>query len=221
MAIARDLAVTGGAVVATSITYSHTVTGSNTLLCVSYQASLTGDQVTGITYAGVAMSRVATALANTRYTGLFQLAGASTGANNVIVSGSSSDYLEPNSGSYTGVSQSGQPEQTDTDNNGAATVSSGASLNITVTTTTDQCWLIMGAWSFQDNITAGANTSRFQAVNSGIFDSNGPRSTGSNSIAVTASGNTRISLIGGSFAPAGAAGASAVYIPQLMTLNVG
>lgn len=201
-AIARDVAVSGGSVTATSLTYSHTTSGSDRLLVVTYQSGTSADRITGITYGGVAMTKLGSSLQNTRFTGYYYLLNPSLGANNVVLTGSTSDVIEAYSASYTGVNQTGNPEASTSNNNGLVNVAGGASLTSSVTTLSDNAWLIMSAWSFQDGISAGANTTSFNGTNSGFYDSNGAKSPpGSFSLAVTAAGSTRVSEILAAFSP--------------------
>jgi len=92
MAIAFDATTDGGNTTATSLTYSHTCTGSNRILFVSVIGAIGSDNVTGATYAGAAMTLV-DKQASARSTYLFYLIAPATGANNVVVSAGSSSFI--------------------------------------------------------------------------------------------------------------------------------
>lgn len=86
-AIAFDATSTQGQSGATvsPATWSHTVTGSNTVLDVCIEGNGTSDFSTGASYNGVAMTKVATKLDNTNgiFVDQYQLFNAATGAHNV------------------------------------------------------------------------------------------------------------------------------------------
>lgn len=179
---------------------------------VGYQGDLGvsgSDKITGITYNGVALTQIGVSIQNTRYIGFYYLLNPASGSNTVTLTGSSSAVIEAYSGSYTGVNQSGQPDANTSNNNGQLPVTGGSSLTVTVTTVADNDWLIMNAFSFQDGISAGANTFNRSGVNNGIYDSNGAKTPpGSFSLAVTTAGVTNVSEIMAAFSPAGAVVAS-------------
>lgn len=182
MAIAFD-AASGSSVTGTSLTYSHTCTGSDRALVVHYVSDGSGDAVTGITYAGAAMTFIGRVQSpSSRWTGMYYLAAPATGANNIVVTNSVSVYTEANAASYTGVKQTGNPEVTATN-----TGSSVTSLSGTLTTLTDNAWLVMGGHAAAGSQAAGTGTTRRNLVLVGaIFDSNGAKSpTGSYSLQQT------------------------------------
>ena len=93
----------------TSLTFSHTVSGSNRVLIVA-ASSNGGDHITGITYNAVAMTQQAKLAVGTNYVYLYYLIAPDTGAHDVVVSSGSSVVLVACAVSYTGVSQSGFPD---------------------------------------------------------------------------------------------------------------
>lgn len=182
MAIAFD-AATGSSTTGTSLTYSHTCSGSNRALIVHYVTDTSNDLVTGVTYNGVAMSFIGRVQSpSSRWTGIYYLAAPATGANNVVISASGSAYLEASSASYTGVKQTGNPEA-----NASNTGASVTSLSGTVTTITDNAWLVMGGHAAAGSQAAGTGTTRRHiGTVSAFFDSNGAKSpTGSYSLQQT------------------------------------
>jgi hypothetical protein len=161
MAIAFDTAVDGSFVApATSQTWSHTCTGTDRVLIVAVitQGSAGGDVVSGITYNTVAMTRINTDQlgASTSRTYLYYLINPASGANNVVVSYSTSITAGAISSSYTGADQVSQPDSSNTGD-----VSGVTTITVNQTTVADNDWLF-GCFFEADGVgsafTAGANT---------------------------------------------------------------
>ncbi len=136
MALAFDAASGANGSSVSSLTFSHTITGSDPVLSV-----LTGINnniaVTGITYNGVALTQVSGAAQSgvNTYTDAWLIIGPATGANNVVVTWASA-------GSRTcaiGISLSGGHQTTQPDIGGGATAT-GTSVSTTLSLTADQCW---------------------------------------------------------------------------------
>ena len=185
MAIAFDSATNGGSATATSLTYSHTVSGTNTFLYVTILGRVGATSlITGVTYAGVAMtyrdgSQVAPA---DRFLETWYLVGASTGANNIVISASGSDFIASNCVSYNGVSQ-GSLDATNTNFQATGTPNTN-----TVTTVTNSAWHIMGGANASGTPTAGTGSTIRSTANGNMamFDGNGAITpVGSNSIGMT------------------------------------
>ena len=221
MAIAFDNSAQGSEAAGTSLTFAHTVAGSNRLLWVFIFTSdlTTGDKISGVTYNGVAMTRVAGAtnvdfvVGQSFYT--YYLIAPATGANNVIVSATETCEIYASAQSYTGALQTGVPD-------GSAITTSGGAISIT--TVADNCWLAGGGRNIgSGDLTAGANTIERQAVGPGLLsagDSNGAKSpAGSHSMNWTPDNlNTKLVMV--SFAPAPEELGGAVP-SNFMTLGVG
>lgn len=196
MAIAFDVIGTGGAAApATSITYSHTVTGTDPGIIVM---SMIGDTnggagtVTGITYAGAALAQTQSwGPISNRKMDMWDRTACATGANNVVVSYGNSVFADANSLSYTGVDQTNL-EDTSTQSNGASP------RTVSVTTTADNCWLV-GCASDLGTGPAGASTgttSRGTAGSIRLGDSNGAKTpAGSHSMAWTGTGTINALMI--------------------------
>ncbi len=211
MAIAFVTAVDGtnNGGITSSLTFSHTCgSGSDRLLVVVVWGDLSSnaDQISGVTYNGVAMTRVDEInVTDGRWNYLYYLLNPSSGANNVVISSGGTHYIGGLAGDYTGVAQSGQPDATDTDSSQA-----GSSATASVTTTADNCWLICAGY-MNSALQAGTGaTSRVEAAafdNGGLFDSNGPITpAGAASLEVeSVNPGTAGSIVGAAFAPAGAA----------------
>jgi hypothetical protein len=117
----------------TSLTFSHTCTGLYRLLVVGVIAGAS-DIVTGVTYGGVAMTRIAVRNNGNSTSYLYYLLNPPSGANNVVVTTSASASIFAQAASFTNVSQTGQPVASVTN----ATSASTACAN-TLTTTEDNC----------------------------------------------------------------------------------
>lgn len=123
-----------------SFTWSHTCSGSNRYLIVGVFVANGTDIVSGVTYNGVAMTRINTGVKNPAQerTYLYGLTAPATGDNDIVVTLSTSNSFVAAAGvSYTGVKQTGQPEANAINN----TASPATSLTLTVTTTSDNAWL--------------------------------------------------------------------------------
>ena len=143
MAIAFDSATRATTGTGTSLTFSHTVSGSNRILVVGVadNDATTGDTITGVTYNGVAMSRISGGYGTNTDGGtvfLYYLVAPATGTHNVVVSCSSSHSLSALAASYTGAAQTGQP-----DANTAQSTSASTSINISLTSVADKCWAVI------------------------------------------------------------------------------
>ena len=106
-AIAVDATASGWVASASSLTYAHTVTGSDPTLIVGIYHFNGSGEVTGVTYNGASMTylggRVADGTNGDVY--LYGKAGVSTGANNVVITEGASQQIFGTSASYTGTNQ--------------------------------------------------------------------------------------------------------------------
>lgn len=204
MALAFDasavghLAASGGA----SLTFSHTCTGSNLILFVGFGVESATDVVTGVTYNNVAMTQVpnspqANGVPN-EFTYLFYLINPATGANNVVISLSAQPQVNAVSASYTGAAQSGQP-----DNSNKKTVNA-TSVNNSLTTVADNCWVVGVCQEDNAAPTVGAGvTSRNLEVQTLLGDSNGVQHpAGAYSMTFNSgSGSSNLNMLMASIAP--------------------
>ena len=206
--IALDDGTNGGNTAGTSHTYAHTCTGSNLILFVAVGTNSASDLISGVTYGGVAMTLVDKQQGtSTNYSYLFYLIAPATGANNVVVSASSSCTIYSDAVSYTGAKQSAQP-----DSSGKGT-STGATLALSTTVVAANCWLVASGCDF-DGVydTGGLITLRGQSGADGIGDSDGVVATGSQSLTwdTTPTTNPTSGVIA-SFAPATAVSGDTGY----------
>lgn len=189
MAIALDAQSNGAASNTTSVSWSHTCTGTNLALIVGIW-SQSGDAVTSVTYNSVAMTQAVklamTGSAAGQYIYLYYLLNPATGTNTVAAT-SSGVGIDGASTSYTGVKQSGQPDATGTNVSTATT-----SLTTSLTTIADNCWLVGFAYTGSTQ-TAGTNTTLRGSPVAGILcmiDSNSAQTpAGSKSMNVTQASN--------------------------------
>lgn len=180
--IAFDAASTAN-VSGTSLTYSQTnSSGNNRLLFVSVvtnTAPTRADYVTGITYNGVAMTRsvaVTSGSGNQNPIFLYWLAAPATGANNVVVSVSSSVSIYSVAANYTGASQTGP----DTGVTNQAVLTSPLSTNVNVVSANS--WVIsaagegtIGSPAASTNLPSTRSSQTFESVTA---DSNAPIAAG-------------------------------------------
>lgn len=199
--IALDTSVAGGLVnPGTSLTWSHTCSGTNRILWVGLldQSGGGASLITGVTYNGVAMTRVGTVLAD-RWTTLWVLANPATGANNVVATASSSTVIGGASVSYTGAKQTAQPDSSNTG------TSATAALTVSTTVVLTNCWIVSVFRSAAHNIVNSSGFTVRQSQFTGtlvVGDSNGTVGTGSQSVSVTDDGASAFAGIIASMAPA-------------------
>ena len=126
-----------------SFTWSHVMgNGENRYLVVFFrQVNNNTDAVTGVTFHGVAMSRlysVGTNWDGTHRMYAYGLANPDSGTYNIVVSLSASyANCSMEAISYTGVKQTGQPDAYGTNNAKVAT-----SVTVSTTTVADNCWIV-------------------------------------------------------------------------------
>jgi hypothetical protein len=206
MAIAFDNATSTSSTTATSLTFSHTInSNTNGILFVGVLTGSASDLITGVTYAGVSMTRLDIQVVgadNTVY--LYYLLAPSTGANNVVISASSSVFLDGTASSYTGANQSGQPDNWSKGSSASATSYTG-----TVTTVADNCWLIMCGRKYNNGTPSAGTNSTLRASSSymPIVDTNAAQTpAGSKSVQINWTGTaSNVGGIAASFKPYGAA----------------
>lgn len=221
MAIALDTSVDGGIVAGVNtLSYTHTCTGSQLILFVGVR-KFAGD-VTGVTYNNVAMTQITTKQdAGTGFIYLFYIINPTTGANTIKVSATGTGTIRAMSASYTGASQSGQPDNFST---AAGNFSSNTLNGASVTTIADNCWTIMFSYSSGTGaaVVGDATTNVLQQASTtltdALSDSNGVvHPAGSRTMTVRAANGTQNwSHIIASFSPslASAAVPTKRYIMQ-------
>lgn len=207
MAIAFDAATDNSQVTGTSHSFSHTCTGDDRLLIVSWMQTVNAT-VTSCTYNGVAMTAVTGSGLEIVETGgwlqQYYLVAPATGSNTVEITVPTSRFMRACSASYTGVAQTGTIDSSNT--------ATGTSDTATLTTTVvaSDCWLI-GTFRCDSNGFDGGGSSTLRAslvVNAGesnnLGDSNATVATGSQSLTAPIGVSVGWSGIISSIAPAGA-----------------
>lgn len=186
MPIAFDAVSDGGLANGTSQNWSHTCTGSDLFLVVGIKLYGTLD-ITSVTYNGVAMTEIGN-IANPNeatYAVLYGLIGPGTGSNTVAIARTSSNFIASGAASYTGVSQSGQPEANGTDSDGLS-----STCDPTATVVSSNAWLAgVGTAKFTGNpLNAFGGQTTQRSDNSGLtgvqsmYDSAGTVGTGAQGI---------------------------------------
>lgn len=172
-AVARDtfVAITGGGSGATSVTYSHTVSGSNTYLLV-YVGDQSGDTVSSCTYNSVSMTQLIKETRSPDEGSLeiyaYGLSAPSSGANNVSCSRSGTiGQLFAGSISYTGVNQVTSPVDATASSNGAG--AAGTSITTSITTVADST--AVSGFAIMDNgsVSAGTGWTSLSSNSSGFI----------------------------------------------------
>lgn len=179
MSNAFDVATDGGVITSTSLSWSHTCSGLLRFLVVGFNGDSVGgaDDITGVTYNGVAMTlgvKKINATSGDRMLYLYYLIGPASGANTVTISCSSSHNLSGGSVSYTGVKQSAQPDATITNFSG----STATTLTTAIVTSANNSWAVLleGGYDNNNPPTAGAGLTIRKSDGTfgawGLFDSN-------------------------------------------------
>lgn len=187
-AIAFD-AGTNGASGSSPLTFSHTVTGSDPILLVGVEINGT-TSVSGITYNGVALTKINSIVNGVFTHELWYLSDPATGANDVVVTTTGAvTLLNASAVSYTGASN---PSSAIPDNDGVDQGSVGTGTN-TIVSVADNCFHIafFAGRNTGNNLTAGSGATARNVTTSGFafFDSNGVITpAGSNSMTVTVGG---------------------------------
>lgn len=187
MAVAFDNSAVGGIPILSGTPYSFTTSGSDRLLLIGLATPGGSDNISSVTYNGVAMTRYVQAVDASNYSiYLYYLLNPASGANNYVVTGSGVIFGQVVS--YTGVSQTGFPDA------GSTNQSTGTSQTTSLTTVANNCWVFA---FFEFNVSqsgipaAGAGTTIRQSQLSIFY------SVDSNA-AISPAGSTSLSLINGS-----------------------
>jgi hypothetical protein len=171
-----------------TLTFAHTCSGTNRILFVS-ATSNSGVTVTGITYAGTAMTEIDShtdGAGPTTY--LYYLIAPAIGANNVVISASGSSALVGSAISYTGAKQSGQPDASGEGSDATTTHYTQA-----LSSVANNCWHILTArtgngyaWTADSGTVVRIQPESTYLGACGIVDSNTPKTpAGSVTLGVT------------------------------------
>lgn len=188
-----------------SLTFSHTCTGSNLLLVVSVIQNSGSDTVTGVTYNSVSMTRVDIADTTGAPFYLYYLNAPATGTHNVVVSSSTgANLLAATSVSYTGCDQTSSVINAHGVQTTPRPATSGA---VSLTSSVDNCWMVAGySANINSTYVAGANTTLRTATGQeyiGICDSNAVISpAGALTLNTTWTGSNNWAMLGAMIKPA-------------------
>lgn len=189
MAIALDT-TTLKVLTASPVTSSHTCTGSNLLLIAGIWGST--DYVTTVTYNSVGMTRLQDFIHPTvgdYHMSLFYLIAPSTGANNIVATGTGSFVII--GASYTGCAQSGQPDALTTNSNVAA-----SSITTNITTIANNCWIITMFDGTASGPSSGTNYTQRQVTgDNALGDTNAAVSAGANSTTVNIAAGANATIV--------------------------
>lgn len=191
MAIAFDAAAgakdNSGSV--TSLSWTHTTSGSNRLLFVGVSITTNNaTTITGVTYNGVSLTQFDTVTASPVTCAGFYLINPATGANTVQITLSgvliSNQQIGGVSQSYTGCQQSAQP---DSHSHNSTSGTNPNPFTVSTTVVGANCWLVGAATEDQGAIaagSAGSGTTYRGVVEFNMFgaDSNATVGTGSQSL---------------------------------------
>lgn len=136
----------------TSLTVSHTCSGSNRVLIAGlYLAS--GDNVTSVTYNGVAMTQaIKVNRTGTEFIYLYYLANPATGANNLVANFSSDSTPALEGASFTGAKTTGIPDSSNSATGGTSPIS------VSTTTVADNSISVLLARNGSGPYTASTNS---------------------------------------------------------------
>lgn len=161
-----------------TVSFDSGSTGSDRYLIVqvNIQANSTPS---GVTYAGVSMSLLASFFGQSYKIHIYGLANPTTGTNDIVVSKLASQESDVGAAVYTDVNPTGQPDSSATN-----TASASTTFSLTTTTVADGCWLFGGSRNNTGVATAGAGTLALAGVGGqNMWDSNGATSpAGSDSL---------------------------------------
>lgn len=177
MAIAFDAVSTAtNATDPTSLTWSHTCSGSDRILIVgtsteSDTGGHTAQTVSGITYNGVALTKIRSDYITDNGTELWYLVAPSTGANNIVVTMTAVvDGLYGAGLSFTGVDQSNPID------NHNGTTTTGLSISQSITTNVADAMIVNIVQDYNSAAVFtpdGDQTQRFNAATTGDFTTAG------------------------------------------------
>lgn len=183
----------------TSLTFAYTTAGSDRYLVV-FVYLFAGDNCTGVTYNGVAMTQLqktgTPAGSNQHY--IYGLAAPASGANNVVISTSVGDTILGYCISYNGAQQT-----TPADSSGVTTQAAGpTTISTSVTTVADNCWVASMIRNDVAAVTDNTNYVRRNVSSVSVGDTNAaltPAGAKTITAGVDAGGNS--SMISAAIAP--------------------
>lgn len=188
MAIAFSASSSASGATVGSLTWAHTISGTQRLLLVGIQVN--SAQVPTCTYNGVSMSRLDTTTPSGNIY-LFYLFTPDTGTHNIVATfnNPTTPQAVAVAASYTGVAGPSL------DASNTASASSATTCTANITTVTNNAWTMCVGYADNGNTpgAGGSTTSRVAISYIGMFDSNAPVTpAGATSLAFTSSGATSL-----------------------------
>jgi hypothetical protein len=194
-------------------TLSHTVAAGSDmyLLCFFGGGTNTNDISTGMSYAGVAMTRFAFASSTDASTGVsetgYYLANPTTGTNNVSTTWTGTATISLQCSSFSGAAQNA-PDSSHI--YGIAYPSTASPENLTTTVVASSSWLVGAADNGAATFSAATGTTKRNeqatGMNASLLDSSSTVGTGSQSLQVTWTGSNNLAGIVASICPASGCG---------------
>lgn len=214
MAIAFDTAKTKYSGSGSSSTQSIVVSGTSDF-AIGFAMVPIARSMTSLAWNGTNMTQVATVNASFFKLYAYYLTGISTGTANLVGTADSSTEIYMGAIFYSGASQSGQPDASNTANG------TGTSITQTVTTISDNAWTACCTLADVGGLAASTGSTLRDAIQNGawgIFDSNTAKTpAGSTSMVQTMNSGNRAGIIV-SFSPAGSASTAT---PTRMLMGIG
>lgn len=211
MPIAFDAASQNATNSVTELTLAHTNTGANQIGFCGVGIGDANDWITGITWNGVAMTRINTQViggaANNRGY-LYYIIAPTTG--NIVITSSNSVNIRACATSYTGAKQTGQP-----DAQGTTSTGSTNTISSVLTSVANNSWHVSFANDDQGTLAASTGTTSrtvTSPASSRMGDNNAAITpAGSNTMIWTDTGaGAGMAVCGATFAPATATGFFAI-----------
>jgi len=142
MALAFDSGIYAQTSASSPLTFAFNNAAGNVVYVMGTDTNTPGASlVTGVTYGGVAMTKIgeldANASLNDRAITVWRLVGPATGSNNVVVTASAGNNFRFHALSYSGADQTTPENGTDT-----STGTSVSTISTDITTTIDNCWMV-------------------------------------------------------------------------------
>jgi hypothetical protein len=210
---------TDGQFASGTLTFAHTATGDDILFVFTYNFS-GAYGITGVTYAGAAMTALATNVTSTHVANplsvWYKLSPAS-GSNNVVISQSASATILGEAVSYSGSSGT----QFGTTVLGVEVASGSGSFNESITTTGANSWVVMFLATGGGTPTSGSNTTVRGTMSGqayfGIADSGNLATSGAKTLNVGDASTEFIDCIMAEILVAGGGGGGTNWGPSLLS----
>jgi|JI8StandDraft_1071087.scaffolds.fasta_scaffold00207_28 hypothetical protein len=185
MAIAFDSNATGSTTGAASITFSHTVSGSDRVLFAAGEDN--GSHNITCTYNGVSMTQID--VDNPSGLTMLYLIAPATGANNVVMSRSGSGFLVGMSASYTGADQT-TPINAQAKEGYPA--DNAATESISITPGVVDCWAVGCAFA---NVNAATTAGAGTTIRQSNSNASGGVGLGDNNAAINPAASTTLNFV--------------------------